>query len=188
MFGNNRKDRGQPEVNASSMADIAFLLLVFFLVATAIVKDQGERLILPKWADKTEDVELDERNVFKVLVNSKDMLLVEDSPMNLKDLRAECRLFLSNKGRLAKYSVSPAKAVVSYKADRGTSYETYLIVLDELKAAYHELRAESLDMSVNEYLKLNRDILEDKKLLKEASDVYPMNLSIAEPTDKGVVK
>ena len=173
-------------MNASSMADIAFLLLVFFLVATAIVKDQGERLILPKWSDITEDVELDERNVFKVLVNSQNMLLVEDEPMDITELRSECRSFLSNNGRNPEYSLSPDKAVVSYKADRGTSYEMYLIVLDELKAAYHELRAESLDMSVDEYLSLNRDEPEDKLLLKDASDAFPMNLSIAEPTDRGV--
>ncbi len=185
MFGNNRKEREQPTVDASSMADIAFLLLVFFLVATAIVKDQGMRQILPKWADESEPVVQEDRNVFKVLVNSKDMLLVEDEPMDISNLREECKKFLTNNGRDKDYSVSPKAAIVSFKADRGTSYESYLMILDQLKAAYYELRADALDMTVAEYLKLNKDIDEDKVILKEAIGYYPMNLSIAEPTDRG---
>ena len=62
----------------------------------------------------------------------------------------------------------------------------YITVLDELKAAYHELRAETLELDINTYLKLDKEIEDDKKLLIEASSKFPINLSIAEPSDKGV--
>ena len=77
------RDRGGPEINSSSMADIAFLLLIFFLVTTTIANDKGISLLLPPKPDDMEeiDIKIQERNIFKVLINSADQLLVEGQPM-----------------------------------------------------------------------------------------------------------
>ena len=79
--------RAAPEVNAGSMADIAFLLLIFFLVTTTIEKDSGINRKLPPMEESDEDVIIKQKNIFTVLLNGKDQLLVEDELMELKDLR-----------------------------------------------------------------------------------------------------
>jgi len=180
-----KRTKEQPAINASSMADIAFLLLIFFLVTTTIVSDKGIPLILPPKAEKNTPVDVSDRNVFKVILNSSDLLLVEDKPMELSEVRKKCKEFLSNNGKNVELSESPADAIVSFRADRGTSYEMYLIVLDELKGAYHELRAEKLNISVEEYLQLKKENPNHAKALDYAQKVYPMQLSIAEPTKYG---
>ena len=186
MFNKGKKPRKETEVDASSMADIAFLLLIFFLVTTTIVNEKGVNFILPKKKEAEVEVKPQkERNVFKVLVNSNDKLLVNDTPMDVIELREEAIDFLSNNGKNPDLSESPSKAIISYKTDRGTSYKTYLLVLDELKGAYHDLRAEELNISTKEYLYLDKAKKEDEKLLKTAKDAYPMQLSEAEPTELG---
>ena len=90
--------RSAPEVNAGSMADIAFLLLIFFLVTTTIEKDSGINRKLPPIEDTEEDVIIKQKNIFTVLLNGKDQLLVEDELMELKDLRAAAVEFLDNNG------------------------------------------------------------------------------------------
>lgn len=180
-----KKDRSVTEVNSSSMADIAFLLLIFFLVTTTIVNERGLPITLPQKVDENVEVDIIDRNVFKVIVNSNDDLLVEGERMNLADVRKNCVEFLSNNGKLPSLSDSPEEAIVSYKTDRGTSYEMYIRVLDELKAAYHELRAKEVGITVEDYLKLNSDDRADKVLLGKAQKAYPMQLSEAEPTNVG---
>ena len=180
-----KKDRAVTEVNSSSMADIAFLLLIFFLVTTTIVNERGIPITLPQKVDENVEVDIADRNVFKVLVNSNDAILVEGERMELSQIREEAIRFLSNNGQLSTLSDNPEKAIVSYKTDRGTSYETYVRVLDELKAAYHFLRAENLGISLEDYLKLNSDDRADNVLLNKAQEAYPMQLSEAEPTNVG---
>ena len=90
--------RAAPEVNAGSMADIAFLLLIFFLVTTTIETDSGINRKLPPMEDSDEDVIIKQKNIFTVLLNGKDQLLVEDNIMELKDLREAAREFLDNGG------------------------------------------------------------------------------------------
>src|SRR5690554_6898046 len=91
--------RGTPEVNAGSMADIAFLLLIFFLVTTTIEKDKGiARQLPPREPPTEEQVRIRERNLFIVNVNRQDQLLVNDKLMELKDLRKEAVAFLDNGG------------------------------------------------------------------------------------------
>lgn len=128
-----------PEINAGSMADIAFLLLVFFLVTTQISTDTGLSVLLPPYVPPEEEVELEieKRNVLAVQVNSQDMLLVRDEPMKITDLRAYTKRFLtSGAENMAK---SPDQAIVSLLNNNGTSYKMYLAVYNELKAAYNEL-------------------------------------------------
>lgn len=143
--------RSAPEVNAGSMADIAFLLLIFFLVTTTIPKDSGINRKLPPMEPPNEDeVIIKEKNIFTVLLNNKDQLLVEDELMELKNLRKAAIEFLDNGGdgscsycngaRDKSSSDNPDKAIISLKNERETSYAAYISVQNELVAAYNELR------------------------------------------------
>ncbi|WP_396602337.1 ExbD/TolR family protein [Algibacter sp. R77976] len=142
--------RAAPEVNAGSMADIAFLLLIFFLVTTTIETDSGINRKLPPIEESDVDVVIKQKNIFTVLLNGRDQLLVEDNIMELKDLRKAAREFLDNGGdKSCNYckgkrdpgsSDNPDKAIISLKNERETSYKTYIAVQNELVAAYNELR------------------------------------------------
>jgi hypothetical protein len=142
--------RAAPEVNAGSMADIAFLLLIFFLVTTTIETDTGINRKLPPIEDNEEDVIIKQKNIFTVLLNGKDQLLVEDELMELKDIRKAAVEFLDNGGDgTCNYcrgkkdpgsSDNPEKAIFSLKNERETSYKMYISVQNELVAAYNELR------------------------------------------------
>lgn len=185
MFGGKKK-KPAPEINASSMADIAFLLLIFFLVTTTIASDKGLSILLPPKKDPNQKpVEQKDHNVFKVLVNSKNMLLVEDKPMDINMLKDEAKKFLSNNGKDPHLSESPKVAVISVKTDRSTSYKTYLEVMDNLKGAYHELRAEEAGITVQQYLDLDMKNAKDKKIYDRVKDIYPLQISEAEPTSIG---
>lgn len=182
-----RKKRASAEVNSGSMADIAFLLLIFFLVTTTIASDMGIAVMLPPDEENRDDVKIKERNIFNVLINSNDMLLVEDDVMDVTRLKAEAKKFVSNNGSDPKSSESPKKAIISLKTDRGTSYEKYIEVRDILKQAYSELRAEHLGVSLKEYQFIyeNRKEGEYKEKYKEAREAYPEQVSDAEPSDTG---
>lgn len=147
--------RAAPEVNAGSMADIAFLLLIFFLVTTTMEKDWGINRKLPPIEDSDEDVIIKQKNIFTVLLNGKDQMQVEDELMQVKDLRAAAVEFLDNGGgenadgekcnycrgkRNPKSSDHPDKAIISLKNERQTSYGFYISVQNELVAAYNVLR------------------------------------------------
>ncbi|MDA0356745.1 MAG: biopolymer transporter ExbD [Bacteroidetes bacterium] len=142
--------RSAPEVNAGSMADIAFLLLIFFLVTTTIETDSGISRKLPPIEDSPEDVKIKQKNIFTVLLNGRDQLLVEDELMELKDLRPAAVKFLDNGGdgtcdycngtKDPSSSDNPDKAIISLKNDRETTYGVYISVQNELVAAYNELR------------------------------------------------
>lgn len=143
MAKKSTRDRISNEINAGSMADIAFLLLIFFLVTTTIDEDEGILVRLPPWSEEEPDIQrLKERNVFSVLVNASNQLLVRGEPTNVFDLRNRAKEFILNPQRREDLSESPGRAIVSLKNDRGTSYETYLSVYNELQAAYNELRFE----------------------------------------------
>lgn len=142
--------RAAPEVNAGSMADIAFLLLIFFLVTTTIEKDSGITRKLPPIEESEEDVIIKQKNIFTVILNKNDQLLVEDENMEIKDLRAAAVEFLDNNGdgscnyckgkKDPSSSDNPDKAIISLANDRETSYAAYISVQNELVAAYNQLR------------------------------------------------
>ncbi len=177
------KNRMGTEVNAGSMADIAFLLLIFFLVTTTIASDKGIAVLLPPKKENQDEVKINQRNIFNVQINSKDMLLVEEEPAELEDLKAKVKKFVMNNGRDPKSSESPAKAIVSLKTDRGTSYERYIALVDELKIAYNELRAEFLGISFQQYSDLDPKNEEEKDMLDRSRKEIPYQVSDAEPTD-----
>jgi biopolymer transport protein ExbD len=177
------KDRGPGEINAGSMADIAFLLLIFFLVTTTMKVDKGLLVKLPPWPkneDEIENVEVEDRNTLKILINSRDQLLVEGDELRIEQLKKKTKRFIANPHNRQDFSESPQKAVVSLKNDRGTSYDMYIQVYNELKAAYNELRNEKAQEKFGKpYTKLN------KEQTNEIRDIYPIKISEAEPTKFG---
>lgn len=189
-----KKQRSVPEINASSMADIAFLLLIFFLVTTTIASDKGLAILLPPKKQENDPtvVKLKDRNVFTVLLNSNSQLLVEEEIMDIKEIKEAAKKFIANPTKDEKLSESPLEAVISLKTDRGTNYEAYIRVMDELKRAYNELRAEHMGISLQKFLELENDPkqLEDKeseisKKYEAAKEAIPYRLSEAEPTKVG---
>jgi biopolymer transport protein ExbD len=180
-----RKKRGAAEVNAGSMADIAFLLLIFFLVTTTIASDKGLAIQLPSKPDPNDpppEVKFNERNLFKILLNSEDRMLVEGEPMDdISPLQDMVKTFVLNDGRDPESSENPQKAIVSFKTDRGTSYEKYIQVYDEVKGAYYEIYAERLGITAKE--------IRDSDFEPSMKDRYdelrkeiPMAISIAKPS------
>ena len=132
--------KGSPEVNAGSMADIAFLLLIFFLVTTTIETDSGLNK-LPPMEDQVDPPIIREKNIFTVLVSKNDQLLVEEELADIADLRSLAIAFLDNGGgvgdeaceycqgeRDEASSDNPDKAIISLKNDRETSYAVYIAV------------------------------------------------------------
>ncbi|MEN7550876.1 biopolymer transporter ExbD [Rapidithrix thailandica] len=180
-----RKNREETTVNASSMADIAFLLLIFFLVTTTIASDKGIAVLLPPKKEDQQDVKINQRNIFKVLVNSSDRLLVEEEPTEVEEIREKVKKFVTNNGKDPKLSESPDKAVVSLKTDRGTSYEMYIRVYDELKRAYNELRAAHVGLTLEQFNELDPKDPDQNELLERAKKAYKIQISDAEPTDVG---
>lgn len=173
--------REVPEVNASSMADIAFLLLIFFLLVTTIDTDKGIIRKLPPMPEgDPPEVKENMRNVLVVLINSNDRLSVDGELMDVSDLRDKTKLFVKNPFNDKSLSESPQKAVVSLKNDRGTSYDMYITVQNELTAAYNELRDEEAN---NLFGRNYQDLTKNQQ--REVKDVYPMKISEAEPEDIG---
>lgn len=207
--------RSAPEVNAGSMADIAFLLLIFFLVTTTIEVDSGiKRKLPPPAPEEQEAPPIKEKNIFQVLVNKNDQLLVEEKPMEVKDLTKAAIEFLDNGGgdtpRTAcgycqgkkdpASSDNPDKAVISLVNDRQASYSMYITVMDQLVKAYTTLRnreAKRLYGVSYEELKAEKDgwpetEKEDnpdyEKLvekIEKVEELFPGKLSEAEPQKAG---
>ncbi len=172
-------------MNAGSMADIAFLLLIFFLVTTTIASDKGLAIQLPPKPDPNEpppDIKLNERNIFAILLNSQDRMLVEGEPMqDISVLQEQIKTFVLNNGRDPESSESPQKAIVSFKTDRGTSYEKYIEVYDEVKGAYYEIYAEDLGTTA-EVIRTGDFEPSMKEKYDELRKEIPMSISIAEPS------
>ena len=188
------------EINAGSMADIAFLLLIFFLITTTMDTDSGIVRKLPPMPDKNtpdQTVDVKERNIFVVLVNRQNQLMVEGKPMNIRNLKDAAEEFIENpqnKPNLpAKEPITvpyfgtvmvTKKAVISLQNDRGTSYKTYITVQNELAKAYDDLRNK---LSMNKFGKKFSDLdkEKDKDKIKAIEEIYPMKISEAEPKNVG---
>lgn len=203
--------RENPEINAGSMADIAFLLLIFFLVTTTMNVDSGvsKKLSEKPPADYVPPV-IKEKNIFEVNINRNNELLVEGERMDIKDLREAAIAFIDNGGGVGKIengvasgpcnyckgersessSDHPNKAIISVQSDRLTEYGTYLSVQDQLLRAYSELRNR---LSIAKYqipfAELEEAYKDDKtnETLKKKVDFiktsYPQIISDAEPTN-----
>lgn len=194
-----------PEVNAGSMADIAFLLLIFFLVTTTIDKDKGIARQLPPPIETAPEVEIKEKNLLEIVVNPNNEIMVETNRIALRDLQAITIDFLDNGGipigqegycdfclgdRDILSSDNPQKAVISISPDRLTEYETYVKVQNEISSAYSFLRnrasKELFDISFTEVDKAVKngtykgDVEKAKEQLKTIRMMYPMLISEAE--------
>ncbi|MDA0609187.1 MAG: biopolymer transporter ExbD [Bacteroidetes bacterium] len=198
--------KGAPEVNAGSMADIAFLLLIFFLVTTTIETDAGLDRMLPPIEPPDTDVVIKQKNIFVVNINKYGQLLVEDQLMDIRDLRAAAIAFLDNGGsptgtpeycnyckgkRDEKSSDSPQKAIISLKNDRETTYSTYITVQNELVAAYNDLRnREAKRLYGRDFIEMESEYLnpetpssvrdELKEKVQKIQELFPQKLSEAE--------
>ncbi|MDB2570945.1 biopolymer transporter ExbD [Polaribacter sp.] len=202
--------RETPEINAGSMADIAFLLLIFFLVTTTMNVDSGisKKLSEKPPADYVPPV-IKERNIFEVNINRNNEILVEGERMDLKEIKDAAVKFIDNGGGEGKLvdgvstgpcdyckgekstasSDHPNKAIISVQSDRITEYGTYIVVQNELLRAYTELRnrlcEERYNMSYTELEKLYKDDINNLELKKKVEDIktaYPQIISDAEPT------
>ena len=181
--------RSLPEINASTMADIAFLLLVFFLVTTEIDIDEGINVSLPPWTDvPPPPVAQNDHNTLSVLINSNNQLLVEEELAQIEDLRKRVKEFITNNGRNPELSDSPQKAIVSFKGDVGTSYNMYIQVYNELRGAYNDLRNDMTRQKTNGRVLKFEDLdptTRDSVLREEIKFALPARLSEAEPTKLG---
>lgn len=176
-----KRGREEAEINGSSLADIAFLLLIFFLVVTTIDVDTGIGLILPPIPDEsTEPPPVKERNLLNILVNAQGMVLIDEQPASINNVKERIKTFVDNNGADPDLSESPDDAIVSIKTQRATPYNVYIDMLDEVMGAYAELRhAASMDRYGVPY-----STLEDQTVEKEEiQNMYPKKISIAEPDE-----
>ena len=163
--------RKVPEINSSSTADIAFLLLIFFLVTTSMDTDRGlaRRLPPPPEQDQQkDDIKLKERNVLQVFLNMHDQLMCGDDYVTVDQLRD---------------TMVTTNHVISLRCDRGSTYQAYISVQNELVAAYNELRDE---LAENKFGKKYVDLGEDEQAA--IREIYPQKISEAEPRKYGEKK
>ncbi|MBQ7489592.1 MAG: biopolymer transporter ExbD [Bacteroidales bacterium] len=182
-----------PGINSSSMADISFLLLTFFLLTSSINTEQGipRRLPPPKEENaKDEIVDINQRNVLNVIVNYNDAVMVNGEPLMLSDLKEKAKEFLANPtnspklpeknvihiDNLGEFAVS--KGVISLTNDQSTSYDVYVQVQNELEKAVNELR----DQVATQYFGKKYSVL-DTASRKAVQKAVPMNISEAPPID-----
>lgn len=184
-----------PAINSSSTADIAFLLLCYFLMTTTMGTQMGLSRRLPPMPDKdqkVEDQKVNRRNIIIVKINSADRILAGSEPIDVSQLKDKIKEFLSNPANdpslpekeeifIEGYGKCPvSKGVISLQNDRGTSYQAYIAVQNELVKAVNELRNE---FAQAHYGKTFDRLDEDKQdIVKKA---IPQNISEAEPKNVG---
>ncbi|MGB1308085.1 MAG: ExbD/TolR family protein [Oceanihabitans sp.] len=182
-----RKLKNAPTVNAGSMADIAFLLLIFFLVTTTIASDEGINRKLPRECppnvDCTEDI--NERNVFRIILNNNDEIMVENKVVSLNAIKDALKDFIDNNGdksclycngkQLKTASDKPTEAIISLQSDKSTSYALFVSVQDEITKAYYELRSV---YSWNKFQKPEKNLT--KSEIIEIREAYPFIISEAQ--------
>lgn len=185
--------RQTPEINSSSTADIAFLLLCYFLMTTTMGSQLGLSRRLPPMPDpnqKVEDQKVNRRNIILVKINSADKLLAGTEPMDVSQLKDKIKIFLTNPmddqtlpEKVATEiegfgTAMVSKGVISLQNDRGTSYQAYIAVQNELVKAINELRDEFSQANFGKkYASLDED---KQEIVRKA---VPQNISEAEPKD-----
>ena len=182
-----------PEINGSSMADIAFIALIFFLMVTTMDKEEGiSRLLppIPPEDQKVENQEVNRRNIIQVKINSNDRLLAGSQPMDVSQLKDKIKEFMTNPyddPNLPEKEIQDipglgpvpvSKGVISLQNDRGTTYQAYITVQNELIKAVNELRDEfSMRTYGKKYNKLDET---RQEIVRKA---VPQRISEAEPKD-----
>lgn len=177
-----KKRRLDNDTNAGSMADIAFLLLIFFLVTTTIVQESGIAVKLPPWSPDEPSQRINDKNVFSVKVNANNQLLVESERLGITELRTRTKEFIMNPQQLATLPTHPTNAVISLQNDRSTSYDAYVEVYNELRGAYNELWEETAQKQYGiAYTELS------KSTQKNIRKKIPLVISEAEPTEYEII-
>ena len=182
-------------MNTSSTADIAFLLLCYFLMTTTMGSQTGLSRRLPPMPDKdqkVEDQKINRRNIIVVKINSADRILAGSEAIVVTQLKDKIKEFLTNptdnpnlpekeEQEIEGYGKClVSKGVISLQNDRGTSYQAYIAVQNELVKAVNELRDEfSMKAYGKPFIKLDED---KQAIVKKA---VPQNISEAEPKDVG---
>ena len=176
-----------PQVNSGSMADIAFLLLIFFLVSTTISSDQGFNRRLPKECPQNVDCsnEINERNILRIAINDKNEIMLNENIIAVSQLKQIVKDFVDNNGdnscnycngkKLTNSSDNPKEAVISLQTQNLTTYGQYIVVQDELTKAYYELRE---NYTKNVLGKTTNKLTNEE--IKVVKDAYPFILSEAE--------
>lgn len=197
LLEKRREDRDEAEIPTAGMADIAFLLLIFFLVTTTINTTTGIGMTLPPKLEDQKPPPVKDRNLMNVRVNDQGELLIEDEQASIQEIRSLVKRHVTNFGQESDLSVSPSDAVISIKTGSGTPYEVYINVLDEVWMAYREIwnsmarsgqmigpnggRIEGLQQTYESY-QAYYNTLEpgEENLIREALGA---NISIAEPPE-----
>ena len=193
-----RKKRTMPGVNATSTADIAFMLLIFFLTTTSMDTDKGLARRLPPPPDpnvkQDDNLKVKERNVLQVRINKDNQLMVGSEYMEVSQLRAKAKEFIANPNDdetlpekhvvniplLGGDCMVAKNHVISVTNDVGTSYQAYIDVQNELVAAYNELRNEKAKSAFGkDYVECSED---EQKAIR---DFHPQKISEAEPKKYG---
>ena len=187
--------RKVPDINSSSTADIAFLLLIFFLITTSMDTDRGlaRRLPPPPEPDQEAPDKIKERNILQVYLNKDDQLMCGTDYISIDQLKDRAKAFVENAGNDESLPQKVAKDipffgtvmitdkhVISLQNDRGSSYQAYINVQNELVAAYNELRNE---LAQKKWQKNYADLNEEQQ--KAIRDIYPQRISEAEPKKYG---
>lgn len=179
-----RRTSRNAEIPTASMADIAFLLLIFFLVTTTINVDSGIYMQLPPKLEDTPPPEIKQRNLLNVLVNQTGDVLVDGEYMQINQIRDVVKRHVTNEGQDPNYSENPDLAIVSFKTERGLPYGRFIEVLDEIKGAYIDIRNDyARQIAGVDYTTYKGQLGEDDEDLVILK--YPIKISLAEP-DAGV--
>ncbi|MCC8198430.1 MAG: biopolymer transporter ExbD [Tannerellaceae bacterium] len=191
------KKRKTPSINGSSSADIAFMLLIFFLITTSMDTDKGLARRLPPPVPKEQkenlDIDIKKRNLLVVLINSNNQILCGNQFIDISQLKDRVKDFIENpyndEHMPEKLEVEvpffgnqmvTKNHIISLQNDRGTEYQAYIDVQNELAAAYNELRN---DVSQKKFGKLFADL--DDEQQKAVQMIYPQKISEAEPKNYG---
>lgn len=178
MIQFNKKTRKQATVNAGSMADIAFLLLIFFLVSTSIFDEKGIKVKLPEKQDNDIVTPISDRNVLSLLINYNGELLMEGEQFPLRMLKSKVKEFVLNTHKLTSLPKSPLKAIILLRHDKATPYQAYISTYAIIRDAYSDMRNH---IANQKYKVLFEELPLAKK--KEIASLIPMNISEIEPSD-----
>jgi biopolymer transport protein ExbD len=158
----NRHNRLSTEINAGSMADIAFLLLIFFLVTSQIGSDRGLLVKLPPISQSFQEDVVEARNIMSVKVLADGSLKIKDKDVKYEDLKIEVQNFVLNPAGSTENAATPVDAVISFSHDDNTPYEFFIKVYNEMQESYNEMRN---DLAKKQY---NRDFKSLSDMEKEA--------------------
>jgi len=167
-----KKKIAEAAIPTSSMADIAFLLLLFFLVATVIDVDTGIGLTLPEYVEDVNNVKVPKSRMAAILINANGDVLLDNKPISVFQIKDNLKRRIISKIDLP----SNKKLIVSVKTDRKTKYNTYIQAMDQIKQAYFELWDEYSNQNYGSKFK---DLIETQQ--KEVKKKIPIIISLAEP-------